>query len=119
MGYHRRARRPRSGHADLAPGDEIPARSLNRQFAGEVQFGRAPGADSEQVGEHDGAGQGTAFGGLEGPQERDLQAFYAGETQKVPSFFSRKIKTDMGPFYQHLPGDIVDYLEKGAPFPGK
>ena len=51
--------------------------------------------------------------------DRELQAFYAGETTAVPSFFSRKIKADMGPFYDHLPGDIVGYLEKGHPFPGK
>ena len=52
-------------------------------------------------------------------QDRQLQAFYAGETAAVPSFFSHKIKADMGPFYDHLPGDIVGYLEKGHPFPGK
>ncbi len=45
----------------------------------------------------------------------EFQAFYAGETTKPPSLYLHKIKTSLGPFYEHLPAKVVNYLERGEP----
>ena len=45
--------------------------------------------------------------------DRELQRFYEGNDQRVPSFFSQRIKADLGFFYDHLPAGVANYLEGG------
>jgi hypothetical protein len=35
--------------------------------------------------------------------DRELQAFYSGESAKVPSYFRDKIRSDLGRYFEHLP----------------
>jgi len=50
--------------------------------------------------------------------DRELQAFYAGESVEVPSFFRDKIKVDLGFFFDHLPAGALDHSERGQPRSG-
>ncbi len=49
--------------------------------------------------------------------DHEFQAFYSGENMKPPSFYLEKIKLGLGPFYQHLPAKVVNYLKRGEPSP--
>ncbi|MFC1525244.1 B12-binding domain-containing radical SAM protein [Candidatus Latescibacterota bacterium] len=46
--------------------------------------------------------------------DRELQAFYAGQSTRVPSFFRDKIRADLGPYYEHLPKGALDSLGQTA-----
>lgn len=43
----------------------------------------------------------------------EFQAFYGGQTQKPPSYYSQRVKSALGPLYSHLPASVVDYLNHG------
>jgi hypothetical protein len=49
--------------------------------------------------------------------DRKFQAFYSGESMKPPSFYQKKIKIGLGPFYDHLPAKVLNYLKRGEPAP--
>src|SRR5438067_11507452 len=35
--------------------------------------------------------------------DRQFQRYYRGETTAIPEFFETKIRTSLGPFWEHLP----------------
>ena len=49
--------------------------------------------------------------------DREFQAFYSGESHRLPKFYQEKIQQNLGPFYPHLPQRILNYLEQGEPAP--
>ncbi|OGG48311.1 MAG: hypothetical protein A3F84_27665 [Candidatus Handelsmanbacteria bacterium RIFCSPLOWO2_12_FULL_64_10] len=47
--------------------------------------------------------------------DREFQAFHVGEGAKPPSFYVDRIRSGLGPFYDHLPAKVMDYLKRGGP----
>lgn len=47
--------------------------------------------------------------------DREFMAFFSGESTVPPSFYHNTIKEQLGPFYEHLPAGILDYLLRGGP----
>lgn len=66
-----------------------------------------------------GKGMGGNFSKIRLHLETDpeFKAFYAGESPKPPSLYHQTIKNSLGNFYQHLPKQVVGYLNDGEPAP--
>jgi hypothetical protein len=45
--------------------------------------------------------------------DADFQSFFAGETSAPPAFYLNEIRNSLGPFYEHLPDKVVNYLKRG------
>jgi hypothetical protein len=45
--------------------------------------------------------------------DREFINFFSGENAVPPSFYHNMIKKQLGPFYEHLPAGILDYLNRG------
>jgi len=43
----------------------------------------------------------------------EFRRFYNGETSRPPSFYQRKVREMLGPFYDHLPARVLNYLSDG------
>jgi hypothetical protein len=50
--------------------------------------------------------------------DREFMAFFSGESAVPPSFYHNMIKEQLGPFYEHLPAGILDYLVHGRALNG-
>jgi len=49
--------------------------------------------------------------------DREFIAFFSGASAVPPSFYHQTVKEQLGPFYEHLPAGILDYLKRGRPAP--
>ncbi len=49
--------------------------------------------------------------------DREFIAFFAGDSAVPPSYYHHTIKEQLGPFYEHLPAGILDYLKRGRSAP--
>lgn len=49
--------------------------------------------------------------------DREFIDFFAGESMVPPSFYHNTIKAELGPFYDHLPLEVLSYLKQGEPIP--
>lgn len=47
----------------------------------------------------------------------DFKAFYSGESIRPPAFYLQQTKKALGPFFDHLPGKVVNYFNAGEPAP--
>jgi hypothetical protein len=47
--------------------------------------------------------------------DRAFRAFYSGDSSKPPSCYLNQVKASLGPFYDHLPEKVVNYLKWGEP----
>ncbi|MBI4374523.1 MAG: radical SAM protein [Deltaproteobacteria bacterium] len=43
----------------------------------------------------------------------DFMAFYHGETRKLPSYYHERVPSLVGPFFEHLPQRVLNYLKQG------
>lgn len=64
-------------------------------------------------------GWNSNFGKIHGllTTDPEFKAFYSGETSKPPSYYTKKIQSALGPFYEYLPKQVLSYLEHGEPEP--
>lgn len=49
--------------------------------------------------------------------DADFQRFFAGETSAPPAFYLNEIRNSLGPFYEHLPDKVLNYLKRGESGP--
>lgn len=45
----------------------------------------------------------------------EFQEFASGDCRVAPTFFRAPVRAELGPFYEHLPARILDYLDRGQP----
>ena len=49
--------------------------------------------------------------------DREFIEFFSGASAVPPSFYHHVVKEQLGPFYEHLPAGILDYLKRGRSAP--
>jgi hypothetical protein len=49
--------------------------------------------------------------------DADFQDFFERRTAAPPAFYRNEIRSSLGPFYEHLPAKVVNYLRWGEPGP--
>lgn len=49
--------------------------------------------------------------------DNEFKSFYSGKAMVPPSFYIKKIRKELGSFYDYLPAKVLDYFIRGEPAP--